>query len=111
MQATYPPMSVPTPSGLPRRAMSAPSPPEEPPGVMYLFHGFVVRPKTWLYVSPHCARSARVGAGAHPEGLRDVRADEGHGTLLVEDLGEDAVRVGVAAYPASVPFATVRMKS
>ena len=37
-------------------ATRAPSPPDEPPGVMYLLYGLVVRPKTWLYVSPHCER-------------------------------------------------------
>ena len=30
----YPPISVPTPNGLPFRANRAPSPPDEPPGVM-----------------------------------------------------------------------------
>ena len=47
-RATYPPMSVPTPRGLPRMARRAPSPPEEPPAVMYRLWGLVVRPKTWL---------------------------------------------------------------
>ncbi len=37
-----PPMSVPTPSGLPRRAISADSPPDEPPDVKFRFNGLVV---------------------------------------------------------------------
>ena len=52
-------MSVPTPRGLPCSASSAPSPPEEPPAVIARLYGFVVRPKTWLYVSPHYAHEAR----------------------------------------------------
>lgn len=35
-QKHYPSISVPTPKGLPLIARSAPSPPEEPPGVSFL---------------------------------------------------------------------------
>jgi hypothetical protein len=41
-----PPISVPTPRGLPLNVMRADSPPEEPPDVSFLFNGFTVRPKT-----------------------------------------------------------------
>jgi hypothetical protein len=37
-----PPMSVPTPRGLPQAAMRADSPPEEPPEVRFRLRGFVV---------------------------------------------------------------------
>lgn len=37
-----PPISVPTPRGLPYEAMRADSPPEEPPGVRLRLRGFVV---------------------------------------------------------------------
>lgn len=43
---TYPPMSVPIPMGLPRRATKAPSPPDDPPGVSFRLNGLVVRPNT-----------------------------------------------------------------
>lgn len=43
-----PPTSVPTPSGLPRIATSAPSPPLDPPAVHAMLCGFSVRPKTQL---------------------------------------------------------------
>ena len=46
-----PPMSVPKPSGEPPAAMRAPSPPEEPPGLLEEFHGFMVRPKRGLLQS------------------------------------------------------------
>lgn len=41
-------MSVPTPKGLPPNAISADSPPDEPPDVNFLFSGFTVRPKVLL---------------------------------------------------------------
>ena len=43
-----PPMSVPTPNTLPLIAMSAPSPPELPPGVRMLLSGLRVLPNTWF---------------------------------------------------------------
>lgn len=46
-----PPMSVPKPSGEPPAAMRAPSPPEEPPGLLDDIHGFVVWPKRGLLQS------------------------------------------------------------
>jgi hypothetical protein len=39
------PISDPTPRGLPPNAISADSPPELPPLVVFLFIGFTVRPK------------------------------------------------------------------
>lgn len=39
-----PPISVPTPNGLPHMAISEDSPPEEPPDVSARFNGFTVRP-------------------------------------------------------------------
>lgn len=36
------PISLPTPSGLPRKIIRADSPPDEPPGVRLLFKGFTV---------------------------------------------------------------------
>jgi hypothetical protein len=41
----YPPISEPTPKGLPLRAINAPSPPDDPPGVRVRLCGLVVRPK------------------------------------------------------------------
>ena len=38
-------MSVPTPRGLPPNAISADSPPEDPPDVTLRFNGLTVRPK------------------------------------------------------------------
>ncbi len=46
-----PPMSVPTPSGLPWKASRAPSPPLLPPGLSRRSAGCVVRPIRWLTVS------------------------------------------------------------
>ena len=37
-----PPMSVPTPSGLPRNEIKADSPPDDPPGARFLFCGLKV---------------------------------------------------------------------
>ena len=45
------PISVPTPRGLPRNAIKADSPPEDPPEEVRRLRGFVVRPKTLLTVS------------------------------------------------------------
>lgn len=39
-------ISVPTPNGLPPKATSALSPPDEPPEVNFRFRGLTVRPKT-----------------------------------------------------------------
>ncbi len=50
-ERTLPPMSEPTPSGDPRIARSAPSPPVLPPGTRSTFHGFSV--------SPHADRHSR----------------------------------------------------
>lgn len=47
------PRSVPTPMGEPFIANNAASPPDEPPAVRRVFHGFDVRPKTLLIVSSH----------------------------------------------------------
>jgi hypothetical protein len=44
-------MSVPTPNGLPPKAIKADSPPDEPPEVNFRFRGFRVRPNTLLTVS------------------------------------------------------------
>ena len=41
---TEPPMSVPMPSGEPRAAISAPSPPEEPPAVRRVSYALLVVP-------------------------------------------------------------------
>lgn len=113
-QWTHPPMSVPTPRGLPRIARRAPSPPEEPPGVMYLLYGFVVRPKTWLNVSPHCAyicqkhgvvtrNPQRRGClDSDLQGLWNIRADEWNSAGVVEDLDKNAVDLGDATYPACI---------
>ena len=43
-----PAMSLPTPSGEPRKATNAPSPPEEPPAVRLVLCGFSVRPNMLL---------------------------------------------------------------
>ena len=43
-----PPISVPTPNGLPPKAMSADSPPDDPPDVRDLLRGLTVLPKTLL---------------------------------------------------------------
>ena len=56
---SYPAWSVPTPRALPCMAMSAPSPPEEPPAVRLLLRGLVVRPKTRFIVSSHYDASGR----------------------------------------------------
>jgi hypothetical protein len=50
---SYPPISEPTPNGLPLRAINAPSPPDDPPGVRETLYGLVVRPKTLLKDSGH----------------------------------------------------------
>jgi hypothetical protein len=50
-ESYIPPMSVPTPSGDPRRAIREPSPPLEPPGPRALFQGFRQRWKTLLWES------------------------------------------------------------
>lgn len=52
-----PPMSVPTPNGLPPKAIRADSPPEEPPEVSLRFSGFTVRPKQ-LFTDSACILSA-----------------------------------------------------
>jgi len=49
-----PATSVPTPSGEPLKATSAPSPPLEPPAVRLVLCGFRVRPKMLLSESPVC---------------------------------------------------------
>lgn len=46
-----PPISVPKPRGEPPDPMRAPSPPEEPPGLLEDFHGFRVWPKSGLLQS------------------------------------------------------------
>lgn len=46
-----PPISVPKPRGEPPDPMRAPSPPEEPPGLLEDFHGFSVGPKSGLLQS------------------------------------------------------------
>ena len=51
--ATHPPMSEPTPKGLPFMPIRAPSPPEDPPHVRFRLDGFDVLPNTLLYVSAH----------------------------------------------------------
>lgn len=43
-----PPISVPKPRGEPPDPMRAPSPPEEPPGLLEDFHGFRVWPNSGL---------------------------------------------------------------
>lgn len=45
------PISVPTPSGDPPNAMSADSPPDEPPDVSFRLRGLRVRPNTLFTVS------------------------------------------------------------
>jgi len=44
-------ISVPTPNGLPPKAIRADSPPEEPPEVVLRFRGLSVRPKVLFTVS------------------------------------------------------------
>jgi hypothetical protein len=46
-----PPMSEPMPSGEPHAAITAPSPPLEPPGVRSWLHGLLHRPYTGLSLS------------------------------------------------------------
>lgn len=48
---TLPPISLPIPIGVPLKARSELSPPEEPPLLNRVLYGFVVYPKTLLYVS------------------------------------------------------------
>jgi hypothetical protein len=57
------PMSVPTPRGLPPKAINADSPPEEPPGVRLRFSGFVVlkmRQNSHPYYCEKLATDARI---------------------------------------------------
>lgn len=49
---TEPPISVPTPSVLPRSACRAPSPPDEPPHERFWLLGFSVCPMMLFFVSP-----------------------------------------------------------
>ncbi len=46
-----PPTSVPMPSAEPSAASSAPSPPDEPPGVCAVDHGLNVRPQSGFELS------------------------------------------------------------
>jgi len=48
---TLPPISLPIPNGVPLRANSELSPPEEPPLLRRVLYGLVVYPNTLLYVS------------------------------------------------------------
>jgi hypothetical protein len=48
---TLPPISLPIPNGVPLRANSELSPPEEPPLLSRVLYGLVVYPNTLLYVS------------------------------------------------------------
>src|ERR1044072_4416751 len=52
-----PPKSLPVPSHIWPAASAAAVPPEEPPGVKRVFHGFRVTPNTSLYVLPPAANS------------------------------------------------------
>lgn len=107
-QKNYPSISVPTPKGLPRIARSAPSPPEEPPGVSFLLYGFVVRPNTLLCVSPHYAvercqircscvsptTSMSVNGrtkGTHHECLWYISTNKWHRSEFVQDFHKDTV--------------------
>ena len=47
-----PPPSVPSPIGQKRAAMAADVPPDDPPGVLSLFHGLRVMPVSGLSVEP-----------------------------------------------------------
>lgn len=101
-----PPMSVPKPSGEPPAAMRAPSPPEEPPGLLEEFHGFMVGPKRGLLQSKleeagrgqplscwyQCPCPPRCTPGTQPEhGLGDIGVHEGQGALQLQHLHQHTV--------------------
>ena len=55
-----PPISLPNPNGLIPVAIAAPSPPLEPPGVSFLFHGLNVLPLKGLSVSKRIPNSGKL---------------------------------------------------
>ena len=72
-----PPPSVPMASGARPAATAAPAPPEEPPGVWLVLHGFRVTPKSRLSVTP---TQPRVGVLVLPSMMAPaafMRATEG----------------------------------
>lgn len=112
---TEPATSVPTPSGEPRKATSAPSPPLDPPAVRLVFQGLSVRPKMLFsesavykarnhrHVSSSPASAREYQKGTEPkraepkwtyhEGLRDVCFAVEHGALLEEHIDQARVLV------------------
>ena len=101
-----PPMSVPKPSGEPPAAMRAPSPPEEPPGLLEEFHGFMVGPKRGFLQSKleeagrdqplscgyQCPCPRLCSPGTQPEhGLGDIGVHEGQGALQLQHLHHHTV--------------------
>ena len=101
-----PPMSVPKPSGEPPAAMRAPSPPEEPPGLLEEFHGFMVGPKRGLLQSKleevgrgqplscwyRCPCPPPCTPGTQPEhGLGDIGVHEGQSALQLQHLHHHTV--------------------
>ena len=57
---TEPPMSVPSARGTQPEATAAPEPPDDPPGVRSVFHGFLVTPHSGLSVKLSYANSGVV---------------------------------------------------
>lgn len=95
-----PPISVPTPKGLPRHATRALSPPLLPPGERLRFHGLDVVPNTLFSVSKDWGKGWWVSkgvqlciVGAYEESLRICGLDVEDSAGLFQELDHQSILV------------------
>jgi hypothetical protein len=90
-------MSVPTPSGLPPNAMSADSPPEEPPDVSLRLSGLTVRPNM-LFTDSACPLSAFprlfIGYAYDHHGRWHIGLTEAHRPQLLQHVHQRSIVFG-----------------